>query len=261
MPARALRGDARSSTSRADQFLESAHSRGDARHRRTMARGRARLPGLGGFPENRRLRAADLLLPLRASATRSVRRASAGALRCREHRAGVEHRIYAASPHDDSRVSSDAGRAAAGGRPPGSQRGLLLAEIRSRRAARAPLAGSVAWRAERASTCDWREEFDTATRLWLTAAAGLHLPRRILLAGDPPADDSVHRAIESAGGTVVLELTESDPRCDVGATRDHRRARRSLSLAAQSRARDARQRPMGGRAGAPGSAWTPWCSG
>jgi len=36
-------------------------------------------------------------------------------------------------------------------------------------------------------------------------------PRRILLAGDPPPDDSLHRVIERNGGTAVVEITECEP--------------------------------------------------
>jgi hypothetical protein len=90
-----------------------------------------------------------------------------------------------------------------------AKRGALLADLRSRRHAGAPLPGGIAWRIHHAAACDWREEFDDATRHWLASAPVLSNPRRIVLAGDPPPDDSLHRAIESAGGSVVLELTES----------------------------------------------------
>jgi hypothetical protein len=92
-----------------------------------------------------------------------------------------------------------------------AQRDLLSAEIRSRRSAEKPLAGRLGWRVSRASASDWREEFDAATHRWLMATPGLSGSRRILLAGDPPPDESLHGAIESVDGTVVLELTESVP--------------------------------------------------
>jgi hypothetical protein len=92
-----------------------------------------------------------------------------------------------------------------------AQREALLAELRARRVAESPLAGSWAYAVERNSGADWREEFDVATRRQLSTAPSMPRPRRILLAGDPPADDSLHLTIEAAGGTVVMELTESVP--------------------------------------------------
>jgi len=90
-----------------------------------------------------------------------------------------------------------------------ARRGALLADVRSRRHASAPLPGGIAWRIHHAAACDWREEFDDATQRWIASASVLSNPRRIVLAGDPPPDDSLHRVVESAGGSVVLELTES----------------------------------------------------
>ena len=66
--------------------------------------------------------------------------------------------------------------------------------------ASAPLPGGIAWRMHRAAACDWREEFDDATQRWIASASVLSNPRRIVLAGDPPPDDSLHRVVESAGG-------------------------------------------------------------
>jgi hypothetical protein len=90
-----------------------------------------------------------------------------------------------------------------------ARREALLADVRSRRLASAPLPGGIAWRIHHAAACDWREEFDDATQRWIESASVLSNPRRIVLAGDPPPDDSLHRVVESAGGSVVLELNES----------------------------------------------------
>jgi hypothetical protein len=87
----------------------------------------------------------------------------------------------------------------------------LLAQLRDRQQLDDPLPGSLAWRVRRTSACDWREEFDSAAHGWLATAPMLIRPRRVLLAGDAPPDETLHRAIEAAGGSVVLELTESDP--------------------------------------------------
>ena len=92
-----------------------------------------------------------------------------------------------------------------------AQRERLLSDIRSRRAAAAPVAGSLAWQWERAGACDWRPSFDESARHWLENAAVLSGVCRLLLAGDPLPDDALHRAIEDAGGSVVTELTESVP--------------------------------------------------
>jgi len=92
-----------------------------------------------------------------------------------------------------------------------AQREALLAEVQARRVAESPLVGSWAYAVERNSGGDWREEFDVATRQRLSAAPSMPRPRRILLVGDPPPDDSLHLGIEAAGGSVVMELTESVP--------------------------------------------------
>jgi hypothetical protein len=92
-----------------------------------------------------------------------------------------------------------------------SRRDALMAEIRARCRAESPLPGALAWRLQQASGSDWREAFDDATREWLVSSPILGKPRRIVLAGDAHADDTLHRGIESAGGTVVLELTDALP--------------------------------------------------
>jgi hypothetical protein len=91
-----------------------------------------------------------------------------------------------------------------------TRRESWLSEIRARRTQVAPLPGGVAWRITRASACDWSEEFDLALQRWLATAPRVDAPRRLMLAGDPLAEDSLHRAIEAVGGSVVLELTDSD---------------------------------------------------
>ncbi|HET9862859.1 MAG TPA: 2-hydroxyacyl-CoA dehydratase family protein [Steroidobacteraceae bacterium] len=85
----------------------------------------------------------------------------------------------------------------------------LVQAVRARRRLPAPLRGSTGWAFEFAASCDWRETFDEAARPWLEQAPLLHIPRRVLLAGDPPPDDQLHLAIEAGGASVVLELTES----------------------------------------------------
>ena len=90
-----------------------------------------------------------------------------------------------------------------------ADREKLCSDIRARCAADPPLPGSLAWALARASGCDWRETFDGRARRWLDEAISLPRARRILLAGDLLPDASLHEAIESAGGSVVLELTES----------------------------------------------------
>ncbi len=41
------------------------------------------------------------------------------------------------------------------------------------------------------------------------------MPKRLILAGDPQADAQLHTAVEAAGASVVLELTESTPRIEL----------------------------------------------
>ena len=86
----------------------------------------------------------------------------------------------------------------------------LLRAIQARRQLPAPLPGSAAWACQYAAGCDWRIEFDDAARRWLEEIPLLATPKRVVLAGDPPPDDQLHTAIEAAGASVVLELTESE---------------------------------------------------
>lgn len=90
-----------------------------------------------------------------------------------------------------------------------ADREKLASDIRARCAANPPLPGSLAWAVARAGGSDWRVTFDDLARRWLGAAISLPGARRIVLAGDLLPDASLHEAIESAGGSVVLELTES----------------------------------------------------
>lgn len=83
--------------------------------------------------------------------------------------------------------------------------------VRARRLLPAPLRGSAAWAFEYAAPCDWRETFDDVARPWLEQSALLHMPLRVLLAGDPAPDNQLHLAIEACGASVVRELTESHP--------------------------------------------------
>jgi len=92
-----------------------------------------------------------------------------------------------------------------------ARREELLRSVQARRRLPAPLPGSAAWSLEYAAACDWRVTFDDAAQRWLDAAALLPMPRRVVLAGDPPSDDQLHTAIEAAGASVVLELTQSSP--------------------------------------------------
>ena len=118
-----------------------------------------------------------------------------------------------------------------------ARRDDLLLEIRSRRAANCPLPGSLAWQWERASGCDWSEAFDATLRRCLDHAPALANPRRILLVGDPPPDDSLHRMIEGKGGSAVVEITECEPgdlptpAPRIDAVADHHHARRNPVLA------------------------------
>jgi hypothetical protein len=204
-----LRCDARESTARADQFLESAHTpemrsileqwlageldflaavvfprTDDSAQRLYYYLCELQRRSLCGGPRPLLYDVADIARPSSTGYTRESTRRLAQELGSREDLlASAMQRV--------------------------ARREVLLAEVRLRRAAESPLSGALAWSVERASTCDWREEFDAATRHWLLEGPGLSRARRILLAGDPPPDDSLHRAVENTGGTVVLELTES----------------------------------------------------
>lgn len=122
-------------------------------------------------------------------------------------------------------------------------RDALLSDIRARGAARDPIPGSLAWALERASACDWRESFDPQAYAWLNGACSLSSPRRILVAGDPSPDGALHREVESAGGSVVADLTDSVPAgapprsASLDALADHFHSRRNPVLAMRENAR------------------------
>jgi hypothetical protein len=89
------------------------------------------------------------------------------------------------------------------------RRAELAHAVNAHRRLPAPLRGSAAWAFDFAAGCDWRESFDDGARHWLDQASLLHLPRRVMLAGDAPPDDQLHLAAEACGASIVLELTES----------------------------------------------------
>jgi hypothetical protein len=120
------------------------------------------------------------------------------------------------------------------------QRESLVRVIRAQRLEADALPGSSAWACEFALACDWRSGIDDATRRWLVSAQTLRAPRRVVLAGNSPRDDHLHRAVEAAGGSLVLDLTESagdeaplsdalDPLAGIAA-RVHRRESPVLSM-------------------------------
>jgi len=94
------------------------------------------------------------------------------------------------------------------------RREQMLRDVQARRQLPAPLPGSAASACIFAAACDWRADFDDAARAWLDAAALLSMPKRVVLAGDPPPDNQLHTAIEAAGASIVLELTESSAGSD-----------------------------------------------
>ncbi len=98
-----------------------------------------------------------------------------------------------------------------------SARETLLDVVESRRRDESPLPGAIAWRIRHAAGSDWRSQFDDSTRAWLSRAPALRKPLRIVMAGDAQVDDAIHRVVESAGGSVVLELTHSTPGESAGA--------------------------------------------
>jgi hypothetical protein len=111
-----------------------------------------------------------------------------------------------------------------------ARRHALLARIEAQRHERPPLLGSAALRARRAAELDWAESFDRALSAWLEGPPRVNDAKRLLLAGSTPPDERLHLAVESAGGTVVHDVSEvdaaaleptGDPLADV-ALRHHR---------------------------------------
>jgi len=208
-----LRGVAGGATPRADEFLESAFApelravveqwltgaldfidcvvlpRGDdSAQRLYYYLDELRRRGACGGPRPLLYDVANIARPTSAEYTRESTRRLASELR------GADSALA------DSALSNAARRVA--------ERDALLTQIRARRASAAPLPGSLAWRLERVAACDWRVEFDAAARAFLERAPALSAPRRVMLAGDPLPDDTLHLAIERVGGSVVLELNE-----------------------------------------------------
>ena len=123
------------------------------------------------------------------------------------------------------------------------RREQLAQAVQARRLLPAPLRGSAAWAFEFGAACDWREAFDEAARSWLDQSSLLHIPRRVLLAGDPQIDDQLHLAVEACGASIVLELTEStspgerNQREPFAAIADEFQRRESPALAMRGNAR------------------------
>jgi hypothetical protein len=67
------------------------------------------------------------------------------------------------------------------------------------------IAGSDAMQAWRALQLDWTEPFEHTVREWSSIATRSAYFKRIVLAGSTPADDRLHRAVETGGGSVVDE--------------------------------------------------------
>lgn len=119
-------------------------------------------------------------------------------------------------------------------------RETLLADLRRRRLASPPIAGSDAWRLAGAAGSDWRESFDATLAASTAALGATPVARRVLLAGDAPPDDAIHRAVEAAGGTIVREIVESEnapaePATEVVALADQFHARRTPVVAMRER--------------------------
>jgi hypothetical protein len=118
-----------------------------------------------------------------------------------------------------------------------ARRAALLADVHARRSADAPLPGSAAWRVAHASPCDWSEGFESALAGFLAHAQVLRGARRIVLAGNVTPDDSLQLAVEAAGGSVVAELIDSTAvvpasgAADIDAVAAHFQARRSPVVA------------------------------
>ena len=112
-----------------------------------------------------------------------------------------------------------------------ARRKALIAGIRAGCQDAAPLAGALAWKVREAAEYDWRTSHDETTSQWLRLAPALTNVHRIVLAGNAPPDDSIHRAVEASQGSVVLELTgaasgdETDAAGDLDAIADHFQAR------------------------------------
>ena len=232
-----LRGLASVSTARADQFLESAFTPESRAIAESWLNGEFDFIDVVVFPrtddsaqrlyyylsELQRRRLCGGPRPLLYDVANIARATSV------EHTRDSTRRLALELGTADAQLADAARRV--------EHRVALSAEIAARCAADAPLLGSIAWRLQRASAYDWQESFDVATRQWLEGAPRLAGPRRIVLAGDPPPDVALHQAIEDAGASVVLELTESGADVpsthlpDIDAIADAFHARRNPVLA------------------------------
>jgi benzoyl-CoA reductase/2-hydroxyglutaryl-CoA dehydratase subunit BcrC/BadD/HgdB len=85
------------------------------------------------------------------------------------------------------------------------RRELFAATARARTAGPG-LRGSVMERIFRAADLCDADAFDAALKDWLTGAEWLSSGPRVLLTGNAPPDERLHRAVEDAGGNVVAEL-------------------------------------------------------
>jgi hypothetical protein len=85
------------------------------------------------------------------------------------------------------------------------RRELFAAAARARTGSAGPR-GSVMERIFRAADLCEADVFDAAFRDWLTSAEWRWAGPRVLLTGNAPPDERLHRAVEEAGGNVVAEI-------------------------------------------------------
>jgi benzoyl-CoA reductase/2-hydroxyglutaryl-CoA dehydratase subunit BcrC/BadD/HgdB len=90
-----------------------------------------------------------------------------------------------------------------------NQRVQLLGELNTLRTQERPPLGSESYAVRHAAELDWTINFDSALGSWLSTASRQRDRKRIVLAGSAPPDICIHIAVESVGGIIVREVTES----------------------------------------------------
>jgi hypothetical protein len=86
----------------------------------------------------------------------------------------------------------------------------VLQRIATKQRSELPLRGSVAARLARCLHFSWTAQFRVDLQAYLDGLTGAAVARRVLLVGNAPPDDRLHRAVEKGSACVVRELTDAN---------------------------------------------------
>ena len=201
-----------------------------ARHRRAVARGRARSSRRGGLRAQRRQRRSDSITTCASCSAAACAAdprpllfdvASLARPTSFEHTLDSTRRARRAVGTSQERASSGRAARRAARRAVGS-RAARVARCQ-RRCPAAPRGHSTI-----AAGCDWRDDFDDAARQWLSGTACSPCHAASCWRAIHRQTIQLHLAVEACGASVVLELTESTRARAISQRRTARRHRRRI---------------------------------